>query len=286
MSKRSYVSPYLSESKKKKRRARLKKIIFYILIFAAVFAGLSYLSKWEKLNIKTVEVSGNRAVDSLLVERAVQEQISGYYLWFFPKSNFFIYPKAKIKSDLEDKFKTFQDISLNLQGAQKIQIKVSERVGRYTWCGAELPAEASTQYKCYFMDAEGYIFGEAPYFSGDVYLRFFGKGSEGEKFYPDIFSKLLSFRKSIEEIGLKAPSLLVKDDGDIELYLSSSVSFDAALTSAPKIIFKTNSDFDKLIENLQAALDTDPLKSDFKNKRSSLEYIDLRFGNKVYYRFK
>lgn len=286
MSKRSYVSPYLTESKKKKRRAKIKKIIFSTLIFAAIFSGLAYLSKWEKLNIKTVEVSGNRGVDSLLVERAVQEQISGYYLWFFPKSNFLIYPKGKIKSDLADKFKTFQDISVNLQGAQKIMVRVSERVGKYTWCGVELPAEASTQYKCYFMDTEGYIFGEAPYFSGDVYLKFFGNGAEGEKFYPDIFSKLLTFRKSIEEIGLKAPSLLVREDGDIELYLSSSVSFDAALTSAPKIIFKTSSDFDKLIENLQAALDTDPLKTDFKKKYSSLEYIDLRFGNKVYYKFK
>ena len=46
-----------------------------------------------------------------------------------------------------------------------------------------------------------------------------------------------------------------------------------------------DSDFEKLAENLQAALMTEPLQSDFKNKFSSLLYIDLRFGNKVYYKF-
>jgi len=38
-------------------------------------------------------------------------------------------------------------------------------------------------------------------------------------------------------------------------------------------------------ENLDTALNTEPLKSDFKKKYSSLEYIDLRFGNKVYSKF-
>jgi nucleoside-diphosphate-sugar epimerase len=39
-------------------------------------------------------------------------------------------------------------------------------------------------------------------------------------------------------------------------------------------------------ENLDAAIDTEPLKSKLKNKFSSLEYIDLRYGNKVYDKFK
>jgi hypothetical protein len=54
----------------------------------------------------------------------------------------------------------------------------------------------------------------------------------------------------------------------------------------PEIIFKIDSDFQKIAENLQAAITTEPLQTDFKNKYSSLLYIDLRFGNKVYYKFR
>ena len=49
---------------------------------------------------------------------------------------------------------------------------------------------------------------------------------------------------------------------------------------------KMTSDFQKIAENLQAALATEPLRSDFKNKYSSLLYLDLRYGNKVYFKFK
>jgi len=73
----------------------------------------------------------------------------------------------------------------------------------------------------------------------------------------------------------------VQEDGDVKLYLSSFTS-----KMGPEIIFKADSNFEKIIENLQSVLSTEPLQSDFKNKYSSLLYIDLRFGNKVYYKFK
>jgi hypothetical protein len=56
-------------------------------------------------------------------------------------------------------------------------------------------------------------------------------------------------------------------------------------SSLAPIKFKLNSDFENLAENLDAALDTDPFKTEFKNKYALLQYIDLRFGNKVYYKF-
>jgi len=72
----------------------------------------------------------------------------------------------------------------------------------------------------------------------------------------------------------------MKEDGDIEIYLKPVDSLNF-----PKIILKSTSDFNKVVENLQSVLTTEPFQSDFKNKYSSLLYIDLRFGNKVYYKF-
>ena len=83
-------------------------------------------------------------------------------------------------------------------------------------------------------------------------------------------------------MGLKPYAFYVRDDGDIELYLQSVVP----LSSAPKIIFKGNSDIVKLVENLQSTVAVEPLKTDLKQKYNSLKYIDLRFGNKIYYKFE
>jgi len=83
-------------------------------------------------------------------------------------------------------------------------------------------------------------------------------------------------------MGLKPYAFYVRDDGDIELYLQSNV----ALKNSPKIIFKSSSDIVKLVENLQSTVLVEPLKTDLKDKYNSLKYIDLRFGNKIYYKFE
>ena len=53
----------------------------------------------------------------------------------------------------------------------------------------------------------------------------------------------------------------------------------------PEILFKIDTDLGNIAENLKAALDAEPLKSKIKNFYSTLLYIDLRFDNKVYYKF-
>ena len=285
-------SPYSREVKKKKQKILKTKVIIFILIFFSVLVGLGLTSRWEKINIENIEIKGNSATDSEMLEEVAKEQITGYYLWFFPKTNILLYPKGEIKRKLADNFKILKDISLKVESSRTLKITLSEREGEYTWCGGDLPAKdsKSENVKCYFMDAIGYIFDEAPYFSNDVYFKFFGvvaQNSEmtpplGFYFFPDIFPILLSLRESMEKIGIKTSSLLMKNDGGGELHLSSNLSF----VEGPKIIFKMDSNFEKITENLQAALTTEPLQSDFKNKYSSLQYIDLRFGNKVYYKFK
>ncbi|MCX6747702.1 MAG: hypothetical protein NTW98_02020, partial [Candidatus Nomurabacteria bacterium] len=141
---------------------------------------------------------------------------------------------------------------------------------------------------CYFMNEAGYIFDKAPYFSGNVYFKFFGvldqktENPLGQSYFPENFSKMVSLLDSVKSFDLKPASLFIKEDMDIILYLKSN-------TFSPdshKIIFNTNSDIPKILENLHASITTEPLKSELKKKYEDLLYIDLRFGNKIYYKFR
>ncbi len=280
MEKRSVLNtPRVAEMKRKRHEALRNKIILSSVVFVLFFIGFGFLANWQKINIEQITVSGNKIIDSDVIITEVQAQISGKYLFVFPKSNFALYPKGKIKKDLSVKFPRLDDISLNVQNFKELQIEVSEREGKYTWCGDALPTIGTRpeDTKCHFMDSAGVVFDEAPYFSGDVYFRFYGK-------YNDTlyFNKLINLKENIERMGLRPSSLVAKADNDMEMYLSSG----KLPPDAPKIVFKSDSDFDKLAENLQAAISTEPLLSQLKNEYAALEYIDLRFGNKVYYRFK
>ena len=270
-------SPRLSELKKKRRNVFLVKVLFFLIGFSLIITGLVYLSRLEKLNITGIEVVGNKIVDGETIEATAESELSGNYLWFFPKTNFLFYPKNKIINNLYDKFKTLKNISLSVKNQKILQIAVFERIALYTWCGITPPEKSNSDKKCYFLDETGFIFDEAPYFSGEVYFKFYGKVFQN---YTDIFSQLILFKENLEKMGLKPIALYVADDENAKIFLSRGND------SHPEILFKSSDDVEKIAENLETALTTDPLQAELKKKFSSLVYIDLRFGNKVYYKFK
>ena len=288
MQKRNVLnSKHLEELKRKKRRIFKIKILFFIILFLIFITGLIFLSGWKNINIDTITITGNKVVEKKDIEEVIHSKIDGHYLGLFPKTNFILLPNRAIKNELHSKFKRLKDIKIETTDTNTLEITVSEYNGKYTWCGDSIPInEAPEENRCYFMDENGYIFDDSLYFSGNLYFKFFGKIKDrtenpiGLYFLPDNFAQIIYFTDNLKQMELKLSSLLAKEDGDIEIYLKPKDSI-----YIPKIIFKSNNDLEKIAENLQAILTTEPFKSDFKNKYSSLLYIDLRFGNKVYYKF-
>ncbi len=284
-------SPRLLELKRKRLRVFLSKIILSLVALLIIFAGLAYISRFKQLNISGIEITGNKIVDSETIKVIAQKELTGNYLWFFPKTNIFFYPKNNIKKELYDQLKRIEDISLSVQSSEdkeNLEISVSEREAKYTWCAdapdlvVGVPSATTQEEKCYFMDSAGYIFDEAPYFSGGVYFKFYGSAVTGTYFFKENFKPLVDFKDTLVTMGLNPVSLYVVDNGDIKIFLSNSDK----TSSEPYITFNINSDYQRVAENLETALNTEPLLSNFKNKYSSLQYIDLRFGNKVYYKFR
>lgn len=277
-------SPRLNEIKKKKRLKIGIKFLIGIFVLILLLSGIAILSRSDKINIKIIEVKGVNSIDTRTVEELIKENISGHYLYFFPKSNIFILPKNKIRYELENNHKQFKNIELKIVGTTTLVVTLSVREAQYLWCGEEF---LSTELKsCYFMDENGFIYDNAPYFSGDVYFKFFGKidfidNPIGAIFQSVHFEKISLLKELLKEINIEPIALYLREDGDMELYLSSSAD-----DIKPKIIFNPDADVVKMSENLQSALLTDPLMSDFKDKYNKLQYIDLRFGNKVYYKFR
>lgn len=279
MKKRSILnSRQAGELRKRRRKVVGAKTLVLLLIFVALFVGLGFISRWEKINIQSLQILGNKIVEAEEIESLVQSKLVEKYLWLYPKTNFLLYPKGKIKKALAQEFLVLKDINLRLENVNTLKISLTERKAKFTWCGEEPPEDLSAA-KCYFMDAEGYIYIEAPYFSGDVYFKFFGRADEqagsplGFYFLPENFQKLVYFRDAAEKMGLNPSFAVVKNDGDVELYLDSQIN-------ASKIIFKLGSDIEKVVENLGLVLESEELK----NKIGALRYVDLRFGNKIYFK--
>ena len=273
-------SPRIEELRKNKRKILRTKIIFWLIIVFIFFIGLVLLSRIKKINIDTVVVSGNKIVDTKAIEDVVKKDILGHYPFFFSKANAFIYPEKKIKVDLMNNFKRVLGVSLNVKNTKILEINIKEREGKYLWCGESLLS--IDDKKCYFIDDNGYIFDEAPYFSDGVYFKFYGNLDSGTTdkiglyFLKSNFPNIISFKENLEKLDLKINYFFLNPDGYMAINLSSGA----------EIRFKPDADFNKLIDNLRAALSTEPFHTDFQKKYDSLLYIDLRFGNKIYYKFR
>jgi len=277
-------SPRLTELKKRRRRAILNKFLILLLGLLVVFGLLAYLSRLNNLNIAEIQISGNKVVETEMIKTTVEQEITGKYLWLFPKTNILYYPQNTIRNVLQGEFKRLKDINFSIENNKILKVSLTERVAKYTWCGNTL---LINNQKCYFLDEDGYIFDEAPYFSGEVYFKFYGSTDIlpeilGSAFAKGNFKQLISFKDVLIDLNLKPVMLSIAENGVIEIFLSKN----ASIAIGPKIILKIDSDFQNVAENLKAALNTEPLLSKFKNKYSSLLYIDLRFGNKVYYKFQ
>jgi hypothetical protein len=82
--------------------------------------------------------------------------------------------------------------------------------------------------------------------------------------------------EKIEAILFKVKTVSIDEYGDIKLYNEGKVSY---------VAIASGTDESKVWSNLLSAIDTDPLKKNLETNLNRLEYIDVRFGNKVFYKF-
>lgn len=270
---------------RKKREDRIIKIvaiIFATIVFLILISAL--LLRINKIVVSNVEVKGNMITKTEELKDFVMGELSGNYYYIFPKKSVFIYPQKTIEAKAYERFSRLYDVNVKTEDSNTVSISVKERRPEYLWCGTGMSNEENSAEDCYFLDNRGYIFSKAPHFSGYIYFKFYGPLANFDDSNPiksfvlreDMFAKVLGFRDSLKNLSLGSYRILILNNGDFELYLNSG----------GKVMFNQTGDYEKLAKNLELALNTEPLLGNMKDKKEKLDYIDLRFGNKVFFKFK
>jgi|ETNmetMinimDraft_16_1059900.scaffolds.fasta_scaffold08142_2 hypothetical protein len=268
-----------SRSAHKKRKQLAMRIGAFGALLLVIFTGLAWLSWLSNFTIERVEVSGNTTVSEEEVRAYVEKRLDGGYLSVFSRANVFLFQPRVIEVELLERFQKIKDIDVSRDSLHSIVVEIDERKPYYLWCVA--PISPDTRETCFFLDINGLAFAPAPYFSGQVYFEFrkqLGDVTDpiGTYFLPEEeFKRIISFRNSMRVFELEPHAFVIDERGDYLFLLSSGA----------KMIFNTEQDFDLLFSSLLATSGTEQFKGKSVGD-ASLEYIDLRFKNKVYYRFK
>jgi len=277
---------FSSPAKRKKRIAFIKKAsVFFVLMLAAA-GGSLFLFRNEKLLVGAIEISGNSSIGDEEIRTLVEDNLLGNYFRILPKNSIFFYPRRGIEQSIREKFPRISQAASawkSFNSPRTITVSVSERSPSYVWCGDSLPVEGDENPECYFADSTGVVYDPVPKDEEGKFISLYGSlsgnAARGSFLGEREFSQLSDFIIAVSENGLLPVSLVKKVDGDAEIMLAPG----------GKIIFSASEVYQNsgaAISNIESALEAESLKSALKKNPEKLLYIDLRFGNKVFFKFK
>ncbi|HEY4502268.1 MAG TPA: hypothetical protein VJH21_00340 [Candidatus Paceibacterota bacterium] len=261
---------------RRKRRVFLFKLLGALFLLGLLLSVIIYALHRPELLIKQITVSGTSSLQSEEIKQFVEDRISGEYVYLIPRASVFFYPKHSLQEELLSSFKPMRTVSFTQETLGSLLVSIEEREPSALWCGENRLDDVTPE--CYFLDEDGFIYINAPIFSDNVYIRFYGPLKNGYPIgqlflEPSVYRSLTLFILSLKEEDILVADFAVLDSDDFELYLKNGI----------QILFGRNQELSTVFDNIRAVFLSDEFKEmDF----STVDYIDLRFGNKVFYKLR
>ncbi len=275
----------LSGTLQKKRQKILMWKWFGVIFLGILCVGtILYGLNRKEIQISNISVRGVHVLNPEEIKNFTASFLLVKYRIGIPRANIFFYPKRSLEQALREAFPRIETIYFKRDWWDGLALVFTEREARYVWCGKEVTIPREETNPCYFFDDSGDIFSEAPFYSGNLFLEFYGSLVQGEGTHPiggtvlpeDIFNRLRLFIPILLSSEFSPERIANLGDGDFEIHLARG----------GKILLAEKNDWAKSGQNLLLALEAEPLKTKLEKEREKLLYIDLRFGSKVYYKFE
>jgi len=259
-----------------KKKNGFSHLLFWLLflVFIGVSAYLLFFSPF--MEIDSISSNGNQDIPSEEITLQAKKAIDGKYFGYFSKKNFFLVSKEAIDAALKSSFNRLEVASIEKKFPKAILIKVRERHPELVWCSGGV---------CYLIDKEGMAYSGAT--GTDEELR-----NQNFLTVIDENARPVEIGKTFIDIGyidfLKKMSLILPDDLKLETegsyYTPAMASREVIVKTKEGWLLKMNSAISP--EENKKIIQTVFEKELPEDKRQSLDYLDLRVKNKVYFKMK
>ena len=236
-------------------------------------------------SIDNITVTGAIRIPPGEIENLAWQQAGEKRFLFFPQKNIFAFSKSGVKEKLEKSY-SFEKLTINKNLPHALVIDIQEKSYAFIWCEGE---------RYYYADIDGYLINEVnpmeikqkkyPIIQNQGDGKIINEPSSGlgridinenyTNYIIDLSDRFLAEKTGAGEAGGNFQDLTIekfiidKDANTVKMVLAEG----------PTVYFNTNEDPEKQIRKL-LTIKGETLKDDFKNK----SYIDLRYGDRVYYR--
>lgn len=255
----------------RRRRFFILRIVIIFIFIITLISGASFWSHSEKLIIRDISIENNTFTKTTEIEQIVGAHLEGNYFLGFARDNFALFPRGKIDSTLREKYSSIESVKIRLKNLHSIKIIISEYEPIATWC------DRAEKERCYFVNSQAKIFLEEPlvHTYNLITLRDSVEGRPIGNTYEskDFLEGIVLFNDLLESADLNITNVSTEDGETFILKTGSGLELFIDKSDPIKTVF----------ENLLTVIDQEAIhKEQFRN----IEYIDLRFGNKVIYKLK
>lgn len=256
------------ESERKKRKKIWTKIIIVFAFLIILAGGIIWSFYLDYFRIKNINIEGNYILNKQEMEENIKNSISGKVFYLLPKNNIFIASTEEINNNLADNFLRIKNLEVAKNFPDSLDIKISERKTYGLFCQGN---------ECFFLDRDGYVFSKSIFVSGDIFIKFLDERENNNITFKTYLLDINKFAKIRDFIdGLKTESVMIS-----QVVFKKDGLYEFQTEEDWYILLSERSDYKISRDNLKITLE-----NQIKEKRSELEYIDLRLENKVFYKFK
>ena len=274
---KSYSNPYFKDVNKKSKVSfthyfsfKLKIIIVILIALFFSFAWLLLYSKYfliYDINTNIERVNNISRINKADVEKIAREELRSKFV-FFPGNNYFLFNENKIFNRLDGDF-AFEEIRVEKEFPNKLNIYLKEVGYALVWKELE---------KYYYITTEGDIINEvSPEEIKEIFPLINNKGRDlisGKKIldknkHLELAVNLYKYFKDTNIFNIEEFTVGNQNDNTLTM----------KIFEGPEVYFNVNENVESQSDKLKL-LRNEKLGDELYNKA----YIDLRFGDMIYYR--
>lgn len=243
-----------SSNKKIKRFYKILAVLILIIFFVVLYFFI-YADLWK---IKKIEILEAKHTDINLLKSDIDNILNQKIFFIIPNNHILLISSNKIEKYILDNYPSVEKVDINKNTDREIIITIKDRKALGVWC----------DQNCFFFDDEGILFKESFRFTGAVFTKWTKIASTTSNFYE------------------KAPCLDICINQDFIKFLTNN--------KVSKIVIDENEDlkmyteYGFYIKSLNNASTTmrniNIFSNQYKENLNNLEYLDVRFEDKIYYK--
>lgn len=267
---------YKDELKAKKRKKLLAGAVGFGLLIVAGAIGAVYLLFFARLlDVRNITIESSEELYAG-IDSAVTDWL-GSGLWGLTKrSNILFWSDDALASRLITQIPELESVAITRDFPHTLVISVKERKPEGVWC---LSAQAglSGQDWCFYFDKNGVAFGESRPSDGFLILNVIDQRSRelnlGDRVAEGVWiTNIIKARESLAKNNINVSAFVIPPDSFDE--------FHAKTAEGWKIRFGNQTDIESQINALAVFLKEKISAS----QRASLQYVDLRIQDRIYYK--